>query len=255
MKIQIISDLHLEFQLNRDWLMANPIVPRGEVLLIAGDLGNSQIAFTVEMFLNDLAKKFPMIISTWGNHDYYTGGIDNFYPSVFKALTPNNLILNNKSYVHNNVKFIVSTLWSKVSAERMNTIERKISDYHQIRSSNPYHIYVNADETNSLYDLSVKYILEELNKPFPGKIVLLTHHLPTRRVLNKDFYNSEISEAFYSELSHIIERNHNIKLWAHGHAHDRKSIKIGDCIVARNPLGYVSRNEEDDFRCDFYVEV
>lgn len=37
MKIQICSDLHLEFSENRAWLEENPLIVGGEVLIIAGD--------------------------------------------------------------------------------------------------------------------------------------------------------------------------------------------------------------------------
>ena len=37
MKIQIVSDLHLEFEQNRQWLEENPLEVTGDILLIAGD--------------------------------------------------------------------------------------------------------------------------------------------------------------------------------------------------------------------------
>ena len=37
MKIQFVSDLHLEFPDNRAWLAAHPLEVTGDILLIAGD--------------------------------------------------------------------------------------------------------------------------------------------------------------------------------------------------------------------------
>ena len=38
MTIQYASDLHLEFSQNRDYIKANPIEPKGDILLLAGDI-------------------------------------------------------------------------------------------------------------------------------------------------------------------------------------------------------------------------
>ena len=38
MKIQFCSDLHLEFLENRKWIMENPIIPKGEILILEGDI-------------------------------------------------------------------------------------------------------------------------------------------------------------------------------------------------------------------------
>ena len=38
MKIQYCSDLHLEFPVNKEYFITNPIKPEGEILLLAGDI-------------------------------------------------------------------------------------------------------------------------------------------------------------------------------------------------------------------------
>lgn len=255
MKIQIVSDLHLEYEQNRLWLVDNPIIPVGEVLLIAGDIIPDKIAAFSQEFYASIKEQFPLIITTMGNHEYYGGYLDYAYPHYEKWDGNNILKLNNAVYIYQNVKFIVSTLWSRVSPENKALIRDKLNDYHKIKSPSQEKINISVDDTNNLHRQSLEFIIDELEKPFKGKIVVMTHHIPSFESVTLDWRFSQLREAFTSNLDEVIQNHPQIDLWVHGHAHDFSKIKLYNTIITRNPLGYVDQNEQSDFKRDFFVEV
>ncbi|MFA7057917.1 MAG: metallophosphoesterase [Candidatus Cloacimonadales bacterium] len=255
MHIQIISDLHLDFEQNRQWLIDNPIIPTGDVLLIAGDIVPDMSSSHAEAFYNDVSPNFPLIITTMGNHEYYGSYLDYAYPQYQKWVRDNILKLNNSAYIYKGVKFIVSTLWSKVSLQNKRLIGAKLNDYHAIKSREPEKIYISVEDTNSLHRQSLDFIVTELEKPFAGKIVVMTHHLPSFSTITLDRRFSPLREAFCTNLDDLIEIYPQIALWVCGHSHDFSMIKLHNTTIVRNPLGYVFRNEHSDFKRDFSLEI
>jgi len=114
MKIQLASDLHLEFPENREWIKNNPLIPKGDVLLLAGDIISDKYKKKARGFYEKIAKDFPFIISTMGNHEFYKGEVKYAYPFYKSNISENHIRLNNQSYIIDDIKFIVSTLWSHV---------------------------------------------------------------------------------------------------------------------------------------------
>jgi Icc-related predicted phosphoesterase len=255
MNIQIVSDLHLEFKQNRQWLRDNPIIAEGEVLLIAGDIIPDKSAQLAEEFYASVSDKFPLIITTMGNHEFYGGYLDYAYPQYNERIGSNIFKLNNSVHIYKDVKFIVSTLWSRVSPENKGLIRDKLNDYHHIKSQNREKIHISVDDTNNLHRQSLDFITEELDKSFKGKIVVMTHHIPSFESISLDRRFSQLREAFATNLDDLITAHPQISLWVHGHAHDFSMIKLNNTTIVRNPLGYVFQNEHSDFKRDFVVEV
>lgn len=84
MIIQYASDLHLEFPENKEFLIANPLKPMGDVLLLAGDI----VPFAVELF--DLIKT--------SGPDYWIYGHNHNNPPDFK-IGKTHLLTNQLGYV------------------------------------------------------------------------------------------------------------------------------------------------------------
>ena len=255
MRIQIASDLHLEFPENRRWLEENKLIPSGEVLILAGDIVALKYKEKAQLFYDYVRPHFKQIISIFGNHEFYHGKIDFAYPTYLKKMAENHVLINNKIFVYQNVKFICSTLWSAIPDKDREEIENRMNDYHIIYQSKMEKIPITTDHTNFFNEISLKFIQEELKKEFKGKIVVVTHHLPSAQCNLKKYKNSSLNSAYVNDLDQLIKKNQHISAWIHGHSHEFNEIKMGKVVVARNPLGYVFEGEQHDFRRDYTIKV
>lgn len=255
MNIQIASDLHLEFPENRRWLEEHPLTPKGDVLILAGDIVVLKYKDKAEQFYNKVCSQFKQVISIFGNHEFYHGEINFAYPSYFKQLRENHILLNNKSFVYQNVKFICSTLWSAIPDKDVMEIERRMNDYHIIYGDKRDKTPITAVQTNLFHKISVEFIQQELKKGFEGKIVVVTHHLPSFRCNARKYQQSALNSAYVNNMDNLIEANQQISLWIHGHSHEFNQVNIGKVILARNPLGYIDVGEEHGFKRDHIVTI
>ena len=257
MKIQIASDLHLEFPENREWLRENQLIPKGDILLLAGDTICDKYKKKAKSFYQKISKEFPLIISTMGNHEFYNGIIDYVYPSYKGNISENHIRLNNMSYVSEDVKIIVTALWSLVPEPKKYAVSWGLNDYRLISHSNIYKEknLITVEDTNQYFKMSLKFLKDELLLPFEGKILVMTHHLPSYDCISQEFIGSDLNSAFASDLNKFIISNPKIEYWVCGHSHDFNINKIGDTTIIRNPLGYVCMGEEWDFQRDFVIEL
>lgn len=257
MKIQIASDLHLEFEQNKKWMKENPFIQKGDILVLAGDIIVDKYKKEAKQFYEDIENKFQFIVETMGNHEFYGGDISYAYPSYYKELSANHHKLNNKSIIIQNSKFIVSTLWSHVHPENDSAIEVGMNDYKLITKKGVYEEKesVSTLDTNKLNNISIKYIEEEVKKPFDGKIIVVTHHMPSRKLIPEKYSQSKLNDAFVNDLDDFIINNPQINLWICGHTHAFCDMVIGKTRVVCNPLGYVYKDENISFKKDFCIEI
>lgn len=97
---------------------------------------------------------------------------------------------------------------------------------------------------------SLKYI-DKIYKQFENtdyKIIVMTHHCPTAKLMGRQWKNSDINASYYSNLESFIKKHSKIKHWICGHIHDRKEVQIGQCRVIANPYGYQVLGETEGFK-------
>ena len=169
-----------------------------------------------------------------------------------EKIRSNVFLINNTSVIHHNVKFIFSTLWSKIRPAYQWQIERGISDFHAIKY-NGYRF--SAEKFNQLHEESLRFINQELIVEKPYETIVVTHHVPSFLNYPEKYKGDVLNDAFAVELNDLIEKS-KINYWIFGHHHQNiPDFKIGNTILVNNQLGYVKCNEHSQFMNNRVISV
>lgn len=253
MKIQYCSDLHLEFDENIAFLKQNPLVPSGEILVIAGDfyLLGAKREFISDI-LTYLSKNWKAVFWLPGNHEYYHYSASNAHLEQLEEITENVFWVNNKSVEMNDIRFVFTTLWSHIRPENVSYCESGVSDFKAIS----YNLKrLRSNEFNFLNRESLKFIRQELRVSKAYNKIVVTHHVPTYINYPSIYLGSRINDAFVSDNVELIEE-YQPDFWIYGHSHvNTPEFNIGKTRLVTNQLGYVKEYENKLFRKDAVIEI
>lgn len=251
----IISDLHVDHLQGVDFpRLLKPSV-RAKYLLISGDLGNPYASSYAE-FLQKASAHYEWIFLVSGNHELYFQPDNNSvegktYDERFSQMKKVASTIANVKFLEQESFTIPGTsitimgciLWSYVdpSSERM--VERMMSDYS--------YIYVERNRPATVSDLRSKHMecvawllrsIDSYQKkleatPDPNaRLIVMTHHLPSFKLINPHYKGSPINAAFATDLESVCLKP-PVHLWTCGHSHFFRRMKINgvDCVL--NPSG------------------
>lgn len=138
-RIQFVSDLHLEFPKNRQWIAKHPLEVTGDILLVAGDtayldLPNSECdTYSEYKFWDWASLHYSQVIVCLGNHDFYGYYDLSSMRNGFCKQIRHNVHAYYNSIVHlDDMDIIVSTLWSKIEPQNAFQTEQSVSDFYRI---------------------------------------------------------------------------------------------------------------------------
>ena len=247
MTIQYCSDLHLEFPVNKKYLEANPIKPKGEILLLAGDIVPFAVMEEEKAFFDFVSGNFEQVYWVAGNHEYYRSDIHHRTGVVNEKIRENVSLVNNISVRHRNVRLVFSTLWSKIDPTREWMIQKTMADFHLIRSQGRK---IAVHEYNKLHDACREFLSRELQTETRQPTIVVSHHVPTLFHYPEKYRQSELNSAFAVELYDFIESS-PVDYWIYGHHHSAiPDFKINKTILTTNQLGYVEYGEHFGFQLD-----
>lgn len=276
MRINLMSDLHLEF--------ADLTLPGGDVLILSGDLCEAKRIkkemYNKDMvllehertdqrpdrffrFLEEECSKYKEVIYVMGNHEHYGFQLQKTLPHIKEQLPANIHLLENETYTIEDVTFVGATLWTDMNKGddlTMFHMKSSMNDYRQVtmfnEAKNVYH-RLTPERTVEEHYKSRQYIREAVGTAPTGKFVVVTHHAPSKASIKPRYAGDHLMNGAYSsDLSDLILDNPQIKVWTHGHTHDPFDYMIGSTRVLCNPRGYKYYEERaEEFDPNFSFEV
>ena len=258
MKINVISDLHLDF--------ADLALPGGDVLILSGDICEARrlkkdmynpdmVLFEHERkdqrpdryyrFFEEECSKYREVVMVMGNHEHYGFQYQKTYAHIASQLPDNVTLLENQTHTIDDVVFVGCTLWTDMNQSdplTMFHMKSQMNDYRQVtmfnESKNVYH-RLTPEKTVEDHYKSKQFIKETVENKFDQKFVVVTHHAPSKASIKPQYAGDTLMNGAYSsDLSEFILENPQIKLWTHGHTHDPFDYMIGSTRIVCNPRGY-----------------
>lgn len=227
MKIQYISDLHLEIEENRRFFEKNPIQANADYLFLAGDIIPIKYIEEIEPFLESLSQTFKSVFWIPGNHEFYD--LDYFeYQQCHIELKDNVHLVNNTSMTIKGKEFVFSTLWSEINEDNRWEIQSKINDFKYIRYKEDF---IDIYDLNSMHYHSLSFIKERMNDSTIKDKIIVTHHCP---VLLDSYKESVFQSVYCTNLIDLIKK-HSPRLWIYGHTHSQHdTIKVDSTKIVTN---------------------
>jgi len=252
MKIQYCSDLHLEFTLNTYFLNSNKLIPRADILILAGDVFLLSKNVDTIKYFDYLSQTFKEVYWLPGNHEYYHSDVIRYHKYKENKVRSNIHLVKNQVVTIKNANLIFSTLWSNISVQNELYIKSNVSDFSLISYDGddfrPKHF-------NHLHQQDKAFLEEALQSRQDEKNVVITHHVPTFENYPAEFKNSPLNEAFAVEMHDFIEK-YQPECWIYGHTHmNTPEFSIGKTRMLTNQLGYVEMAEHKSFKLDATIEV
>jgi predicted phosphohydrolase len=252
MKIQYCSDLHLEFKRNKEFLLANPLKPTGEILLLAGDIVPLAALEQHKDFFNFVADNFEYTYWIAGNHEYYHYDLGKKTDPLLEKIRSNVLLVNNQTIRYKEVNLICTTLWSDIKPLHEWEVEQSVSDFYLIKYNGTK---LTAGIFNQLHQDCRNFLQSALKENEGQQNIVMTHHVPTMLHYPVYFRNSPINDAFAVEMQDFILES-DAAYWLYGHHHcNVADFTIGHTNMITNQLGYVHENQHRKFRADAVVEL
>lgn len=100
--------------------------------------------------------------------------------------------------------------------------QRRINDYRNIKNKDGT-AFITPDDIYEQHLADLKWLKEQLELYKDWKVIVMTHHSPTRQSIHKRFQdpsNYHLNGSFCSDYDQLIIENPHIAVWCFGHQHN-----------------------------------
>lgn len=240
MKVQLASDIHLEK--NPSLTFRDVIHPQGDVLILAGDIGNPTDP-TYYAFLKECSDAFAHTILIAGNHEYRRAApltmheVDLLLNSMCKTFSNVYYLQHGSNKCIENIQFIGATMWTPIrkgmfKPEQETNLNATFST-QRMNKHTPWSIQQN----NRTHVAHLTEIEKRINWGLQRgmKNVVVTHHAP---LLNGPFAKQDLPTDFlYGTDLSVSLAAPAITAWVFGHTHHNYQSVHNGTIVASNQYG------------------
>jgi predicted phosphodiesterase len=236
------------FHLHNEFALFKAPAVAADLVILAGDIHTKArgVIWAGETF------SCP-VIYVCGNHEFYGGHIDHTLLKMKETALPYVHVLENETFIWNQTRFLCATAWTDFSATgnvvaAAQTAEEWMNDFRVILADDSFRKLRPCDlvsRNHATHD----WLAHELDKPFDGKTVVVTHHSPVPEVAGEK-HDGHLSAAYMNRWHTLLEK---ADLWIFGHTHRAIDITLGRCRVVSNPRGYPG--ERTGFDPGFVIDL
>jgi Icc-related predicted phosphoesterase len=264
LKMQIVSDLHIEFSRGKYNLPETD----SDIIIIAGDCG---VGFQQEYdYIREISQEHQKdVVFILGNHSFYQGGnVDIIRDKWLEIDEPGIHYLDiGKKLNFKGVNILGSILWTDFNSYNitdMTIAGHSMNDYNSFMNKldsrdklsegcSPPYRFTPARSADEHYKILEWF--EDSLKDLKGQTnVIVSHHLPSKKSISLIYRNSNVNHAYFSNLEKLMSDN-DIALWVHGHSHGNQDYLLHDTRVVCNPRGYYLYEENMDFNPELCIEL
>lgn len=249
MKFQIASDLHIEYLNITKEMIRELIVPKSDILVLAGDIGNCHKINQLVFFLKEVCSMFKIVLYVPGNHEFYK--FDDYHQRTYqdivnilyrrtKFITNLHILINNAVLIKDYC-FIGCVLWSRIP-------EDKMFPYFRVRIKN-----MNKETYNSMHNRDISYISDLVSdcviKEY--KPIVITHYPPSLKCLDTKRNKDKFSYMYATDLEYMFK---HVKAWVCGHIHTNFHYTIGNMLLESNQKGR-TQDRVNDYNPSYIIEI